>query len=133
MSRARPTTKILNLLADVARRTPGSRPVPVQEGSKWKRPVSIVLLAQEAIVFLGDHGDTGERAAYSDIAAAKIVEDVDQKFAIELRFRDAQAPRATLFLQDTLFFMIAFAALTHGGIPCQFSFTPSRLRALGAQ
>ncbi len=133
MKGAQTSTANLNALADVAERTKGARPVPVQEGSKWETAVAAILLARDGIVFLRGVSADGDRARYQDISAAAILEDVDQKYTIEIRFREDQAQRAVLVLHDTVFFMMVFAALTSSGIPCHFGFTAERLRTLGAK
>lgn len=126
-------TTTLNALADVAQRTKGARPIPVQEGSKWKAGIAAILLAQDGIVFLRAIGSDGDRIRYQDIAAADILEDVDQRYTIKIHFRDDKAPDASLMLHDTVFFMVVFAALTSSGISCHFGFTADRLRTLGAK
>jgi hypothetical protein len=133
MKRAKTSTTALNYLADVAQRAKGSRPVPVHDGSKWKTAIAAILLVQDGIVFLPEGKVDGDSGRFQDIQAAQILEDVDQRYTIELRFRDEHTARATVVLHETVFFMMVFAALANGGIPCHFGFTSERLRALGAQ
>jgi hypothetical protein len=121
---------VLTWLLDVGLRNPGSRPIPVLDGSKWKTACAAVLLQGDAIVFLSKDAVTGDRLSHQEIAVAEILEDID-RYVITLKLKDA-ASQASLTVQEVQWFMMIFAALGNAQVPCNFEFTQERLRALGA-
>lgn len=122
----------LKWLLDVGRRNRGSRPIPVQPGSRWREPCAAVLLQTDAIVFLPRDSVAGDRVAYQEIATADILEDVN-RYVITLKLRDTEAPRASLTVYEVQWFMMIFAALGNAKVSCNFEFSERRLRVLGAE
>ena len=73
-----------------------------------------------------------ESVNYSEISSAKLTEDTRERYCIELFFSDDRYPKATLIVRSSIYFLLVFAAFANSEVPCDFSFTKTRLRALGA-
>lgn len=125
------TLKKERWLAALSEGAPGSRPVPVQRGSSWKRPISAVLLFDDGITVLDNNGNR-DLIRYASISSATLTEDTRDRYSIQLQFPDLDPKTGTLHVKGNVFFMIIFVALSQKNVTCTFSFTDRRLTAMGA-